>query len=196
MLRVQNGNLWLRRERETGVFEVAHNANNCDVRGVRRIFSRRNLQELWGPNVDFAADRIFHWEIAPIEFLANKRRRRAGHAVRISKIPATNQRNPQSPKKMCVRYAKPSERNILYSRGRMPRDIEHLSPSVVWRIDGRYRRLDDARQCSNFLCKFIAEARDRSRVRISHSRQVEMPFQQMVLMDSQPLALQMHDASH
>jgi hypothetical protein len=37
MLGIQHGNLWLRRVDQTSIFEIANNANDCDVRVVGYI---------------------------------------------------------------------------------------------------------------------------------------------------------------
>ena len=82
------------------------------------------------------------------------------------------------------------------ARERMPWDIEHLSPSVIWRVNGCYGRVDYAGQCAYPCCKLIAEARDRSWVRIVNTGYIDMPFEQMVLTDSEVLVVQEHNASN
>ena len=44
VLGIQHGNLWLRGEGQTSIFEIANNANDCDIHVVRYILFGSDLQ--------------------------------------------------------------------------------------------------------------------------------------------------------
>src|SRR5580658_5452076 len=127
--------------------------------------------------MNLPADGIFCSEIAPLEFLANQCHWRACGAVRIREISSANQRNSQSSKEMLVHDSKLRRRYILNACDSLPWDNQHLSPAVIWRVNGCHRRVNDARQCPDFRCKVIAEARSYSRVRIAGRRQIDAASQ-------------------
>src|SRR5271155_5454251 len=131
VLGIQHGNLWMRREGQTSIFEIADNANDCHVHVVRYILFSSDLQRWRRPDVNLPADGIFCREKAPVEFLANQCHRRARGGVRLREISSANQRNSQSSKEMLIHNSKLRCRYILNACDSLPRNNQHLSPSVI-----------------------------------------------------------------
>jgi hypothetical protein len=78
MLRVQNSDLRLGRNREPVILEVTHHADDGDIGGIRIIIPGGDVQESRGSNVNPLADRvILSRKIAPSEFSADEGNRRS-----------------------------------------------------------------------------------------------------------------------
>jgi hypothetical protein len=103
---------------------------------------------------------------------------------------------PKVLRKWAFSDAKLRPRNVLEARKRMPWDVEHLRPAIVWGIKRGYGGVDYAGDCADARGELIAEAGDRSGVRVAGARNIDMTLEEMVGTDAEMLVLQNHDAAN